>query len=384
MAPLSTYQARTPAEGLHSFQGKKHAHRKWKRSQLWRVGTWNVRSMVDTEGSVAIASRRQDGQRGEERKVDLVVRELKRYNVKVAGLQETKWFGCEVYDVGRSVVLTSGRPLPGEGDGFQRGEGVAIVLLDWAVEAWKTGGCQWKALSSRIVTASLEVEKKKFHIVSCYAPTRAASRQEKDAFYDDLGALLAGIPDRDLYVLLGDFNACIGSRDSAQDQWGEARGPHGHGSVNDAGQELLSFLTTHQATACNTWYQKRNIHLATWQHPKSKSWSCIDYIVMRQRDRKLCLDATVRRGAECNTDHQFLCAKLRMTLKWSKRLPRKETRRFQGRRPGGSRCRGCCVSVVVRERKHWGLGGRSMWKLCWKELTETGLRKGQQRTNGMC
>ena len=54
-------------------------------------------SMVDTEGSVAIASRRQDGQRGEERKVDLVVRELKRYNVKVAGLQETKWFDCEVY-----------------------------------------------------------------------------------------------------------------------------------------------------------------------------------------------------------------------------------------------------------------------------------------------
>ncbi len=56
-----------------------------------------------------VASRRQDGQsqRGEERNVDLVVRELKRYNVKVAGLQETKWFGCEVYDVGGCVVLTS-------------------------------------------------------------------------------------------------------------------------------------------------------------------------------------------------------------------------------------------------------------------------------------
>ena len=30
-----------------------------------------MRSMVDTEGSVAIACRRQDGQRGEDRKVDL-------------------------------------------------------------------------------------------------------------------------------------------------------------------------------------------------------------------------------------------------------------------------------------------------------------------------
>ncbi len=56
-----TIQACTPAEGLHSSQGSKRAHRKWKRSQVWHVGTWNVRSMVDTEGSVAIASRRQDG-----------------------------------------------------------------------------------------------------------------------------------------------------------------------------------------------------------------------------------------------------------------------------------------------------------------------------------
>ena len=52
--------------------------------------------------------------------------------------------------------------------------------------------------------------------------------------------------------------------------------------------------------------------METWQHPKSKKWYCIDYIVMRQRDRKHCLDVAVKRGAECNTDHQFLCAKLRI------------------------------------------------------------------------
>ena len=87
--------------------------------------------------------------------------------------------------------------------------------------------------------------------------------------------MLTGIPDSDLYVLLGDFNGRIGSRELAQDG---ARGPHGHGAVNDAGQaELLSFLTTHQATVCNTWFEKKSIHQATWQHPKSKSWSCIDY-----------------------------------------------------------------------------------------------------------
>ena len=45
------------------------------------------------------ASRRQESHRGEERKVDLIVREMRRYYMKVVGLQETKWFGCDVYDV---------------------------------------------------------------------------------------------------------------------------------------------------------------------------------------------------------------------------------------------------------------------------------------------
>ena len=53
--------------------------------------------MVDTEGPVEIASQRADSHRGEDRKVNLIVNELNRYDVKVAALQETKWFGNKVY-----------------------------------------------------------------------------------------------------------------------------------------------------------------------------------------------------------------------------------------------------------------------------------------------
>ena len=68
-----------------------HIYRtKRKRLQTWRLGTWNVRSMIDTVGCIEIPSRQQDGQRGEDRKVDLIVDELRRYKIKVAGLQETK------------------------------------------------------------------------------------------------------------------------------------------------------------------------------------------------------------------------------------------------------------------------------------------------------
>ena len=87
------------------------------------------------------------------------------------------------------------------------------------------------------------------------------------------------------------------------------RGVHGYGTINDAGKELLSFLSDHRATVCNTWFKKKAIHQRTWQHAKSKQWSGINYVIMimNQHDRRMCLNVTVKRGAECSTDHQFLC-----------------------------------------------------------------------------
>ena len=57
--------------------------------------------------------------------------------------------------------------------------------------------------------------------------------------------------------MLGDFNARVGSREM-DDEWWYKRGPHGYGDLNEAGRELLSFLSTNETTVCNTWFQKRD------------------------------------------------------------------------------------------------------------------------------
>ena len=137
------------------------------------------------------------------------------------------------------------------------------MLTGEAVEAWKAGGEQWKAWSSRLITATLKRGGRhpdNVHIISCYAPTFAGSREEKNNFYNDLQQALDAIPPNDMYVLLGDFNARVGSRSEAGDQWGHVRGPHGLAEVNHAGTELLTFLSINEAIVCNTWYQKRDIH----------------------------------------------------------------------------------------------------------------------------
>ena len=63
-----------------------------------------------------------------------------------------------------------------------------------------------------------------------------------------------------MYIILGDFNARVVSRESIDDEWSNVRGAYGLGSINDAGKELLFFLSLHQATVCNTRYQKKDIH----------------------------------------------------------------------------------------------------------------------------
>ena len=319
MVPLSTSLECPYAEELQdSHQVSNRAHRRAKlRRRAWFFGTWNVRSLVDNEGSIDTARLSHEVNEPEDRRIDLVVRELDCYNIKVAALQETKWFGRRVYIVGECVVLTAGQETPQGNESKQRGEGVAIVLSKEAVTAWKAGGEQWNAWGFRIVKVSLGSGKgssSRIHILSCYAPTFAVSRDNKDRFFDDLQQALDEVPPTEPYVVLGDFNAHVGSRSSSEmDEWGDIRGPHGMGQINNAGRELLNFLSLNEAIVCNTWFKKKDIHKQTWQHPKSKKWHCIDFAIIRKRDQKRCLDSCVKRGAECNTDHNLLHTKLRIS-----------------------------------------------------------------------
>ena len=184
---------------------------------------------MDVEGSIATARRRCDVSVVDERKIDQVVSELEKYRVVVAGLQETKWFGNEVYKVGECGFVSWERCAKGTGNG-QRGEGVAIVLSGPAVDAWRAGGSQWKAWGSRLITATLEIgsgRSGRLHVLSCCAPTFAASREEKNSFFDLLQDALSSIPAEECYVMLGDFNACVGSRAVRDDEWWYERGPMG-------------------------------------------------------------------------------------------------------------------------------------------------------------
>ena len=84
------------------------------------VGTWNVRTLVEPVGDECIC--RKVNKPGNhcndhgmvDRKLDLLARELKRYGVSITGIQETKWFGNDVWPADGYTFLHSGCPLPSD------------------------------------------------------------------------------------------------------------------------------------------------------------------------------------------------------------------------------------------------------------------------------
>ncbi len=113
MASLNAYQVCSPAEALHTSQEGRSvsAHRSSQlgRSSVWVLATWNVRTLLDVDGSLETARHGDDlHEVADERKIDQVVDELGRYKVDIATLQETKWFAEAKYKVVGYVLGASG------------------------------------------------------------------------------------------------------------------------------------------------------------------------------------------------------------------------------------------------------------------------------------
>ena len=128
-------------------------------------------------------------------------------------------------------------------------------------------------------------------IISVYAPTHRSSQGKKDEFYADLQKSLDGVDRNDVLLLLGDFNARVGSNEkfTGMSSWDGVKGCHGVGKMNESGEALLSFCALNELVIMNTTFEKKDIHKYTWQHPGSKKWHCIDYVIMRQAQRKFLL-----------------------------------------------------------------------------------------------
>ena len=291
-------EATTPPEAFH-YSGRNNDN-----NINLRVGTWNVRTMLDLDSANNDVTRPR-------RRSALIALELERYKIDMAALSETRLSGegSLTEDGGGYTFYWKGHP---EGQPRHHGVGLAIrnELMAKIVEAPTF-------INERLLTLRIPLVKgEHVTVISCYAPTLTSEESLKDNFYEQLHQTLSSIHKDDKIILLGDFNARVGREASV---WDGVIGRNGVGKMNSNGLRLLTLCCEFNLTITNTIFRMKNRYKTSWMHPRSKHWHLIDYVIVRKRDLKFVKKTSAIRGAECSTDHRLIASDIMWKIRPKRR-----------------------------------------------------------------
>jgi len=112
-------------------------------------------------------------------------------------------------------------------------------------------------------------------------------------------------------MLLGDFNAKVGRENIFKPPIGQESL---HQDSNDNGVRLVNFATSKNLVVTSTMFPHQNIHKYTWTSLDGKTHNQIDHVLIDRRCHSSVLDVRSFRGADCDTDHHLVIAKVRERL----------------------------------------------------------------------
>ena len=130
---------------------------------------------------------------------------------------------------------------------------------------------------------SVHFQGKPFNItvLQVYAPTSSAEKAEVERFYEDLQDFLELTPKEDVFFIIGDWNAKVGSQETPG-----VTGKFGLGMRNEPGQRLIEFCQENALVIANTLFQQHKRRLYTWTSPDGQQRNQIDYIFFATKDGK--------------------------------------------------------------------------------------------------
>lgn len=244
-----------------------------------------------------------------QRKTAILAQVLKRYRVDIAALSETHLADDgELREVGSGyTIFWKGLPAS-----EKRQSGVGFAIRSSLVSRLDSIP---KGINDRLMTVRVRLSSHShLTIISAYAPTMCDTAESKEQFYDHLNSAINSVSPKDRLMILGDFNARVGSNYEA---WVGILGRHGIGNENSNGALLLSFCASHRLAITNTLFQQQEKYKTTWMHPRSSRWHMIDYAIVRQADVKYVQHTRVMRGASATglSDHRMVRTKLLYSIK---------------------------------------------------------------------
>ena len=145
-------------------------------------------------------------------------------------------------------------------------------------------------------------------VIQVYALTSNA--EEAERFYEDLQDLLELTPKKDVLLIVGDWNAKVGSQETPG-----VTDKFGLGVQNEARQGLTEFCQENTLIIANTFFQQHKRRLYTWTSPDGQHQNQIDYLLCNQRWRSSIQSTKTRPAADCGSKHELLITKFRLKLK---------------------------------------------------------------------
>ena len=250
---------------------RKRRNRSRARGREITVATHNVRTMA------------VDGKHGVGRALD-VLSVYDRLGCDFIGLQETRRSGHLAFSQAGYLVYCSGECS--DKNGGNKGQGrVRLAVRTSTTRAARPP----EFISDRLLKVTLELRgrAKAVTFFVAYALTETYNASYKHAFWATFDRAVKGVPRHEQLFMLMDANARTGRREKGGvgSKDNKSLGAYGRDTLNDNGELLLSFANNHDLAIVNTFFSTPKGGVSHTFNGRGKKR--IDYILTRQRDRKL-------------------------------------------------------------------------------------------------
>ena len=239
-----------------------------------------------------------------------------KYECDFIALQETRRDGRTTIQAPAAgyVVRCSGHC---DGDGGKPGIlGVGLAVRESIVRALGPDGIVPEHISARLLKVRvIFIHRTATTFIVGYAPTETAATCHKSKFWKELRSTVAERPASDHLIMTMDADARTGGRGEGGGL-GNVRvlGPYGRDTLNDNGSRLLACAAEYKLSIVNTFFSppKRggNSDAFTYEGPKESHRWRLDYILVRQHDRRLVRNITVH--PKMKSDHRLVSASIRL------------------------------------------------------------------------
>lgn len=227
------------------------------------------------------------------------VKEVDRYDLDLVAIQETRWKDDGVLSGGNFTFLYGGAREHTLGTGFLVNKSIIHSVKSF------------KFINDRLSYIIVEGEWYRYVIINVHCPSEDKEDEIKDLYYETLEQVIDQFPSYDTKIVVGDFNAKIGREETFRPTIGRESL---HVDSNDNGMRTILFAAAKDLIIKMTCFRHKDIHKATWVSPDRTTKNQIDHFLIDKRRYTNVLDVGAYRGADSDSDHFLVVAKLRARI----------------------------------------------------------------------